>query len=145
MGFLATRRQESLGTDPYPLRTSSHSPKKFRKSCRKVVEEFTTDSTKNLHTSWQRLPNSTESSHNSTKVSPRCFWKLFGKGLASCWRLSDYPALLPQRISPQEFRSQWQVLKKAILFATSFWNTSRYFFPRMPKESRSRLNQSRPN
>ena len=56
MAFPATRRQESLGADPYPLRTSSHSPKKFRKSCRKVVEEFTTDSTKKLHTSWQRLP-----------------------------------------------------------------------------------------
>ena len=100
MGFLATRRQESLGTDPYPLRTSSNSPKKFRKNCRKIVKEFTADSTKNLHTSWQRLPNSTESSHNSTKVSPICFWKLFGKGLASCRRLSDYQALLPQRISP---------------------------------------------
>ena len=56
MAFPATRRQESLGTDPYPLRTSSNSPKKFRKSCRKIVEEFTADSTKNLHTSWQRLP-----------------------------------------------------------------------------------------
>ena len=121
MAFPATRRQESLGADPYPLRTSSHSPKKFRKSCRKVVEEFTTDSTKNLHTSWQRLPKTPQ---NPRTTPPRCSQDVFEICSGRASRVADVSPTtqhcFPREYPPQEFRSQRQVLKKAILFATIF-------------------------